>query len=40
MKDFNSGQKSSKRQADTGVTVSTDTYVEVGHLLYFQPNES
>lgn len=35
MKDFNSGQKSSRRQANTGVTVSTDTYVEVGHVLYF-----
>lgn len=35
MEDFNSGQKSGRRQANTGVTVSTDTYVEVGHVLYF-----
>lgn len=34
--DFNSGQKSSRRQADTGVTVSTDTYVE-SHFSYEAP---
>lgn len=34
-KDFNSGQKSGGCQANTGVTVSTDTYVEVGHFSYF-----
>ncbi|OWZ51947.1 hypothetical protein C356_02141 [Cryptococcus neoformans c45] len=34
--DFNSGQKSSRRQANTGVTVSTDTYVE-SHFSYEAP---
>ncbi|KIR59519.1 hypothetical protein I314_04505 [Cryptococcus bacillisporus CA1873] len=34
--DFNSGQKSSGRQANTGVTVSTDTYVE-SHFSYEAP---
>lgn len=35
-KDFNSGQKSGGCQANTGVTVSTDTYVE-SHFSYEAP---